>query len=82
MRSYWATWIWVMSKIKNHEDLEKALSRLDEIWIVMPGDDEWDERCDLVDAVVEYEDEYFKIDPPTEEEARAFREDQEKSNDQ
>ena len=63
--------------ITSHEELENALERLDVIWVAKPGDKDWDERCDLVEAVVEYEDENFKIDEPTKAMMDIFKEDQE-----
>jgi len=62
--------------IKNEEELGEALNRLDEIWIARPGDDDFDEREDLIDAIVKYEDENYKLEPPTKEDLEAFLEDQ------
>jgi len=61
--------------IKTEEELGEALNRLDEIWIARPGDDDFDEREDLIDAIVKYEDENYKLESPTKEEFEAFWED-------
>jgi hypothetical protein len=66
-----------MTKIKTVEDLKKAFSRLDEIFDIPVDDPRRDERAALIDAVEKYEDEHCHIQPPTEEEARAFRREQE-----
>jgi hypothetical protein len=66
-----------MTKIKTVEDLKKALLRLDEIFDIPVDDPRRDERAALIDAVEKYEDEHCHIQPPTEEEERAFRREQE-----
>lgn len=63
-------------EIKSREELEKALERLDEIWAARPGDAEWEERRDLVEAVSAYEDATVHIPLPDPVDALLFRMDQ------
>ncbi len=46
-------------RIKDKHDLKKALDRFEELWHVRPGDDDWEERAALTDAIEEYEDKYL-----------------------
>lgn len=63
--------------IKNDEDLQKAIARLDKIWSVRAGDHDWEERCELVERIASYEDEHVHIEPPDPIEAAKFRMEQE-----
>jgi hypothetical protein len=64
-------------RIETVEDFKRALLRLDDIFDIPIDDPRRDERAALIDAIEEYEDEHCSIQPPTEEEARAFRREQE-----
>jgi antitoxin component HigA of HigAB toxin-antitoxin module len=59
--------------IKNAEQLETALARLDALWAVREGDAGWAERVALVDAIGEYEDREAEPEPPDPEDAIKFR---------
>ena len=48
-------------EILTDEDLEKALIRLEQIWDSRPEDPDWEERLDLTEKIIVYEDEHFKI---------------------
>ena len=60
-------------KIKNGDDLDKAIARLDEIWLAKPGDSDWEERSALVEGITAYEDENVHIPPPDPIDAILFR---------
>ena len=60
-------------RIQNDEDLEKALQRVKELWLVEPGDPDWDERKAQVDQITAYEDEHHPIPPPSLIDAIKFR---------
>lgn len=62
-----------VAEIKNDEDLQKAIARLDEIWSAKPGDSDWEERYELVERVAVYEDEHVLIPPPDPIDAIRFR---------
>jgi len=61
------------NEIKNKEDLERALARLEEIWPARPGDDDWEERSNLVERIAAYEDRHVQIMPPDPVDAILFR---------
>ena len=62
-------------KITNDKELDQALALLDRM---MPQSAIWSV---IVDAVEAYEAEHHPIPPPTPEQARQFRRDQEKQDD-
>jgi antitoxin component HigA of HigAB toxin-antitoxin module len=66
--------MWIIS---NDTDLEAALCRMDEIWNARPGDDDWEERKELIDKIEAYENEHFSISDPDPVEAANFRKEQE-----
>lgn len=51
-------------KIFNDEELECASNRLDELWSVKPWQSAYEEREELIEAIVAYEDEHVHIPPP------------------
>lgn len=55
-----------MIKISNHDDLQKALERINQLWDVSPAKNkkEWKERYRLINLVEEYESTHYKIKPP------------------
>lgn len=60
-------------RIKNPEQLEAALARLDALWAVREGDEGWAERVALVEAIAEYEDREAEPAPPDPIDAIKFR---------
>ncbi|MBN2715462.1 MAG: hypothetical protein JXX14_06375 [Deltaproteobacteria bacterium] len=60
-------------KIKNDNDLERAICRLDDIWSAQPSDANWEERCILVEEIEKYEDRTVDIPPPSPVDAILFR---------
>jgi HTH-type transcriptional regulator / antitoxin HigA len=59
--------------IKNDADLKKAFNRLDEIWTSKPGEENWEERCVLLDQIEQYENLTVDISPPNPVDAILFR---------
>ncbi len=60
-------------RIKNPEQLEAALARLDALWAEREGDEGWAEREALVEAIAEYEDREAEPEPPAPIDAIKFR---------
>lgn len=52
------------NKIGNEEGLKATLARIEELWAVRPGEENWEERRSLVDLVEEYENENYTLNPP------------------
>lgn len=50
--------------IHNDEELEYAGKLLDKLWHVKPGQQGYEDREDLVEAITTYEDEHVHIGPP------------------
>ncbi len=66
--------------IRNEEDYQRFLSRIEEIWNCEKGSKEEIELDCLAGLVELYEKINFPIEPPTKEAAEEFRRDQERVN--
>ena len=69
-----------INQIKNNEDLQAALARIDQIWEAEEGTPEFDELDVLCTLIEAYEAKHYPIDPPDPIEAIRFRMEQEQQN--
>lgn len=59
--------------ITNVKELDEAITRFNKLWDVRPGDPNWEERSELVEAILAYEDEHVYLPPPDPIDAIEFR---------
>lgn len=64
-------------EIENDEGLQRAIERLDQIWLVKPEDELWKEREILIEQIAAYEEQHIQIEPPSPVDAILFRMEQE-----
>ncbi len=56
------------TRLKSDEELTDALTEVESLWGSAPGTADAAKLDALVDVIVEYEDEHYRIDPPEKEE--------------
>ena len=60
------------STIKNESEYEAALAEIEKLWDAKEGTSEASRLNELVELVVQYEEEHYPIEPPTQEAVAQF----------